>query len=339
MQQFDRDKQSGVLVVDKPSGPTSHDVVNRVRRTLGVREVGHAGTLDPMASGVLVVMVGSCTKLSRFVSLHDKVYQATVQFGVATDTLDAMGQHTERSPVPPWLLHELRHASEALECEQPTTGVAGTRGVAPALDPQIAPRIINALHVEKHRTEQVPPVHSAIKHRGEALYKLARRGEVVQPQSRAVQVMGMQLVDARPERCELVVKLHVSKGYYVRSMARDIAQSLGVPGHLTELRRLQSASWGLDGAVKMDAAASVMRAAMVPLEQVAMRELDVVQLTEPGALRALQGKALSDHDFHAPVPAKVSAWFDPRGRLIAVGDRSKDRPTVIRAFLHALQLC
>lgn len=336
MQQFDRDKQSGVLVVDKPSGPTSHDVVNRVRRTLGVREVGHAGTLDPMASGVLVVMVGSCTKLSRFVTLHDKVYEATVKFGMATDTLDAMGQCTQQSPVPLWLVHELERASEVLRCEQSTSG---TSGAVSKLDPQIAPRITNALQVETHRIEQVPPAHSAIKHRGEALYKLARRGEAVEVSPRVVQVMGMDVVGARPERCEMVVRLHVSKGYYVRSMARDVAQSLGVPAHLSALRRLQSASWDLDGAVKMDAAASVMCAAIVPLEQVAMRELDVVQLTEPGALRALQGKALSDLDFFTPVPAKVTAWFGPCGRLIAVGDRSKDRPTVIRAFLHASQLC
>jgi len=308
---------SGLLVVDKPRGPTSHDVVGRMRRILGTRSVGHAGTLDPMATGVLVVMVGACTKLSRFLTLEDKKYRATVRLGESTDTLDAEGTITETAPIPPPIRASLA-----------TVEGGDIDVVAPSL-------LADVLAIERGRTSQVPPSHSAIKQNGVASYKKARRGEVVALPPRDIRVLDLAVVGATLEPAELHVMLHVSKGYYVRSFARDVGQGLGVPSHLSSLRRVQSGPWGLDGAVTMESEADEVRSAIISLEDVARTCLPTCELTADGARRALYGQRLADEDFSEAPGEAPTAWFDPDGRLIAVGDRSRGWPTVLRAFLHA----
>ncbi|PIE05485.1 MAG: tRNA pseudouridine(55) synthase TruB [Sorangium cellulosum] len=305
---------SGLLIIDKPRGPTSHDVVVRIRRTLNTRSVGHAGTLDPMATGVLVVMVGACTKLSRFLVLEEKKYRATVGLGTATDTLDAEGQVTREAPIPQALIEAL---------EQGKTSALLTR----------------LLEVERARMKQIPPNHSAIKTQGVASYKRARRGETLQLPARFVKVHALTIEATRLTPPELDFELHVSKGYYVRSLARDVGKELGVPAHLTSLRRIQSGVWGLKDAVSLDANAETMVASMIALEKVAGDLLASVQLTETGKRKALFGQPMTDEDFESPPGQEPTAWFGPNGKLIAVGDRSRDRPTVLRAFLHAEQMC
>ncbi len=193
--------ESGVLVVDKPRGPTSHDVVAQVRRRLKTREVGHAGTLDPMATGVLVVAVGEATKLVPWLTAHDKSYVATIRFGVETATLDAEGEVLSEHPVDLSALEE-------------------------------------AVAAERARTEQVPPAVSAIKIDGVAAHARVRRGEEVTLPARPVLVH--RLAVTRIGELEIDVELTCAKGYYVRALARDLAARLGTVAHLTMLRRTAS---------------------------------------------------------------------------------------------------
>lgn len=194
----------GVLLVDKPQGPTSFDVVQRVRRALDVDKAGHTGTLDPMATGLLVVCVGRATRLVQYLTDRDKRYTATVQLGVATDTLDAEGEVVRRDP------------PELVE----------------AIDP---PRFTAALDGFRGPITQTPPMYSAIKIDGKPLYERARAGETVDVPARDVTIFALDAGPAAPPAFDFDV--HCSKGTYVRTLAADIAGTLGVGGHLTALRR------------------------------------------------------------------------------------------------------
>ncbi len=307
---------TGLLVLDKPIGPTSHDLVARVRRLLGTRSVGHAGTLDPMASGVLLMLVGECTKLSAYLTLERKAYLAQVRFGEATDTLDATGEVTQRAEVPAEFLGAVEGLGQAPEDS-----------------------LREAMRRERERTLQVPPAHAAIKQGGVKAYALARRGEVVVLPAREVRVFAAEIVGASVVGSTLDVSLDVSKGYYVRSFARDLGESVGIPAHLSALRRTRSGPYTIEQALPWEQAVNHWREALVPLEQVARTLLPEIPITEEGAIRAVQGKSLGDEDFVRPPPDVPSAWFTPSGRLVAVGDRSRDRPTVLRAFPSGLGVC
>lgn len=307
----------GVLVVDKPRGPTSHDVVGRVRRLLGERRVGHAGTLDPMATGVLVVLVGEATKLAPFLTAEDKRYTARVALGAGTDTLDAEGQVVARGEVPEAVLAELR---------------------AIAASPDAAPDglVAAALREESARTDQVPPVFSAIQIGGERSHELARAGKEVELAPRAVEVRALRCLGAEAgEAPSLEIEVLVSKGYYVRSLARDVGVRLGVPAHLSALRRVQSGAFTVEGAVSLDAGADVLRGALVPVPEAVARALPVGRLTEAGAVRARQGKRLTAEDFEegaAPPPVGAAAWIDGGGQLVAIGEGRGDGFAVVRGF-------
>ncbi|APR79864.1 tRNA pseudouridine synthase B [Minicystis rosea] len=288
----------GVAVVDKPGGMTSHDVVARVRRLLGTRRVGHAGTLDPMATGVLVVLVGEATKLGPYVTAHEKRYEARVAFGMATDTLDREGTPTAHAEVPAWLGEE----------------IAGGGG----------PRLAAAIADERARREQIPPAFSAIQVDGRRSYDRARAGEVVELPARPVEVIDLQMlggaVPAAPELPFVDLALVVSKGFYVRSLARDLGDRLGVPAHLTALRRTASGPFTLATARPLDAEA--LRGGIVPLDEAARAALPIGRLTEDGVLRARRGQRISLDDFtEAPPDHETAAWLDANGRLVAVGGR------------------
>src|SRR6185436_18934130 len=178
----------GVFVVDKPAGCTSHTVVAGLRKRLGTRAVGHAGTLDPMATGVLLLLVGEATKLSPYLSLETKAYRAEVLFGRGTDSLDTDGKILVESPVPENALEEQRlHAAFA---------------------------------AERERTLQVPPAVSAIQIGGRRAHELTRQGKPPDLPPRPVRVESLELLGVQADRIELSV--HVSKGYYVRALARDL---------------------------------------------------------------------------------------------------------------------
>ena len=317
----------GVLIVDKPLKLTSHDVVARARRALGTKRIGHAGTLDPMASGVLVLLAGEATKLAPFLTAHDKRYEAAVTLGAATDTLDAAGSITAEASVPSELLDEIKRA----------IAIANERGPLSGADlAEEAPLLRRALEGEQARTEQTPPAYSAIKVGGQRSYDRARAGEVIDLEPRAVRVLSLRLLprprnagagadtgaeaisNARPT---LHLDLEVSKGYYVRSFARDLGDRLGVPAHLSALHRTRSGPFRVESAVPLSAGPEALRAALVPIERAAAESLPAARLTEAGAARARNGKTMSPSDFTVPPPAsgELSAWLDPTGELVAVG--------------------
>jgi tRNA pseudouridine55 synthase len=314
----------GVLVLDKPRGPTSHDVVFRVRRALRTRAVGHAGTLDPMATGVLVVAVGEATKLVPWLTAHDKGYAATIELGVETDTLDAEGREVRR--VAP--SDELREA-----LRQP--GGTDENGL-PAAPAALRAALRAAFEGERERTLQIPPSYSAIRTDGERAFTRARRGEVVELEARSVVVHRLELAGWTAEPPSLEVTLDVGKGYYVRALARDLATALGTAGHLTALRRTRSGCFTVAEAVSPDTPPEALRAAVEPLAQVAARALPVARLSETGARDARYGRPVQASDLEeisSGPPHVPCAWVDGEGRLVAVGEREDDgRGRVLRGF-------
>lgn len=273
---------------------TSHDVVNEARRLYGTRAVGHAGTLDPMASGVLVLVFGEATKLAAHLTAADKEYRATVTFGRGTDTLDADGRATSEQPLANGWLNEDRLAA--------------------------------SLDAERTRTWQSPPEFSAISVGGERSYRRARRGEPVALEPRAVSVEKLDLVgrDAR----SLTFVLTVSKGYYVRAFARDVGLSLGVPAHLSELVRLSSGPFRIEEAVPWP---PTELPELLSLPTAARAVLPAITLSPSGVERARVGKHLSEADFVGAPPAdETSAWFAEDGRLIALGGPDPDRSYRVR---------
>jgi tRNA pseudouridine55 synthase len=206
---------SGVLVLDKPVGMTSHDVVQAVRRGTGIRRAGHTGTLDPRASGVLVVLIGPAVRLSEYVSASDKRYQATVRLGSATDTFDAEGRIT-------------------------STGIASDIS---------EDKFLEALQGFVGEIEQVPPPYSAIKIEGRKAYEMAREGEEVNLQPRKIHVYSLDLLEWSPP--EAVIDVFCSSGTYVRSLANDLGANLGCGAHLVGLRRTRSGRFTLRDAVPL----------------------------------------------------------------------------------------
>jgi tRNA pseudouridine55 synthase len=309
-------KPSGVLVVDKPRGPTSHDVVARLRRTLATREIGHAGTLDPMATGVLVALVGEATKLASYLTAEDKEYEATIELGTETDTLDAQGAVTRRSEVP-------EETCAALHAARPPR-----TGHPPVLDLAIAG--------ERARKEQIPPSFSAIHEGGERAYRRARRGDAVTLLPRPVSVKCMEVLGAGLEpRPWLTVRTTASKGYFVRALARDLAAALGTVGHLVALRRLRSGSFSLEEAVPWDGAPDNMVAHLIPLAVAAARAMRISTLSEIGARDARVGRPISPVDLEHRGQG-LSAWVDGRGELVAVGEVGEDGVgRVVRGFRGA----
>jgi tRNA pseudouridine55 synthase len=335
----------GVLVIDKPMGPTSHDAVARARRALKTKRIGHAGTLDPMASGVLVVLVGEATKLAPFLTAHEKSYVAVVAFGAATTTLDAEGEITAEAPVPEWLLEEIARA-EALGrgSIDGDGGESGGEGGDAALA-RAAPRLHAAIAAERARGEQVPPAFSAIKVAGQRSYSIARGGGAPELPPRPVSVQRLEIAPRAPAEgagsgrasvalARVALSMDVSKGYYVRSLARDIGEHLGVPSHLASLRRTKSGPFSLASAVPLDASPEALRGALVPVARAAAESMAVARLTPEGEKRARDGKRLDAADFTEPPPAsgELSAWLNPEGGLVAIGATEGSRLVIHRGF-------
>jgi tRNA pseudouridine55 synthase len=311
-----RRTRDGVLVIDKPRGPTSHDVVARLRRALGTREIGHAGTLDPMATGVLVIAVGQATKLAPYLTAADKAYEATIALGVETDTLDAEGEETRRADVP----LSMREALEKL------------RGG------NVHAHMAKAIEAERARTLQVPPAFSAIKTDGERSYDRARRGEATELAARPVRVHAIDVLDGGAEAAArgtppwIALSIDVSKGYYVRALARDLAAALGTVGHLTALRRTRSGPFTLEEAMPLDTPADELEARLMTIERAATRSLPSARLTDAGARDAGFGRAVRVDDL-GTASEGPHAWLAPDGRLIAVGAIAEDGAGhVLRGF-------
>ncbi|HYT40624.1 MAG TPA: tRNA pseudouridine(55) synthase TruB, partial [Acidimicrobiia bacterium] len=229
----------GLVVVDKPAGCTSHDVVARMRRIYGLRRVGHAGTLDPDATGVLLVGLGRATRLLRFLTETGKVYRGEVAFGVATDTLDAAGTETDRSPMPALTADDLE---------------------------AVLPRFLGTI-------AQIPPMVSAVKVDGRRLHERARQGEVVDRAPRTVRIDRIQVESFTPgEFPRARVLVECGSGTYIRSLAADLGEALGGCAHLAGLRRLQVGPFPVEEARTLEEIADGPDKALLPMVE-AVRHL------------------------------------------------------------------
>jgi tRNA pseudouridine55 synthase len=298
----------GVLIIDKPAGFTSHDVVARVRRILRERRVGHTGTLDPFATGVMVVLVGRATRVAQFLSGAVKEYEAIVRFGYATDTGDVTGAKVETSPAQNEDGARVLNLSER-EIE---AALASLRG----------------------EIEQVPPMYSAKKVQGRKLYELARRGVEIERAAvrvtihelEAVRLDGALMRHNEDQTCDMKVRVLCSAGTYIRTLAEAIGERLGVAAHLAALRRTRAGDFKIEEAMSLDElksraeAGGDVRDFLLPLDA-ALSGLPFVHLTADEARRALHGIALrleagTQSTWLAGEPVRMR---DADGHLIAVG--------------------
>ncbi|HID95855.1 MAG TPA: tRNA pseudouridine(55) synthase TruB [Candidatus Latescibacteria bacterium] len=212
----DISNMDGVLIVNKELGWTSHDVVAKLRSILGVRKIGHTGTLDPAATGVLVILIGKATRILRFLDDNQKEYIAEIRLGISTDTLDAEGR-VEKITEVPW------------------TSLDSIKAICKGFEGEI---------------EQIPPVYSAVKIGGQRLYQLARKGRAVHPSPRRVNIYEIEVVNWQPP--SLVLRVVCSRGTYIRTLAADIGGKLGCGGHLSGLRRVRSGEFTIDRALSVE---------------------------------------------------------------------------------------
>jgi tRNA pseudouridine55 synthase len=290
---------NGIVVINKPDGLSSAQVVARVKRLLGARKVGHTGTLDPFARGVLVCCLNQATRLARFLSERPKIYEGVLMLGVETDTQDATGRVT---------------------AEHLVTGVA-EEGLLRVLQ-----RYEGAYH-------QAPPAYSALKHEGTPLYTLARRGRPVQKPARKVFIYHLRLMAAELPRVRFEVRC--SAGTYIRTLCADIGRDLGCGGHLSELTRLESGGFTLDEALTLEdledlACRGALSQAVIPMARALPAATEIT--AGPALLEKVwHGRALSLADVGlegAPDDGRLLKLIDSRGELLALLQRAPGAGTI-----------
>lgn len=293
----------GVLLVDKPEGPTSHDVVAVARRLLGVRRIGHAGTLDPLATGLLVLMIGRATRLATFLSGVDKTYRGVVRLGVATDTYDRDG-----APLGP-------PGEVKVDREQVLAALAGFRGTI----------------------VQVPPVYSAKKIHGTPMYRLARRNRPVSPTPITVTFHSITLVAFAGDEVE--IEAQVSAGTYLRSLAHDLGQALGCGAHLQSLRRTAAGPFRVEDALTpaaLETLAPRVADRILPLEDIPLG-LPTLHLTAAGthAIRHGRpcglGEVTGPRETLAPGRCRLKG---PEGSLVGIGEVLLQAPSEARPLIR-----
>ena len=295
----------GILLIDKPAGLTSHDVVQQVRRLCGTRKVGHAGTLDPMATGVLVVAVGDGTKILQFLHADNKSYRATFRLGLTTDTLDITGEVLQERALPS-------------DCPERLTQVcAGFRG----------------------EIEQVPPMFSALKKNGVPLYKLARKGEEVERKARPVTIERLEITAI--DLPYVTIEVDCSKGTYIRSLIDDIGAALGCGACLTALRRLRSGRFRLEDCLDWQQIQQASPSGMVSLPE-ALGDLAAVQVIESATVTLAHGIPPTLEEVEGALQLEVGELvrITSHGQLAAIGrfdpSRSEEKRgdfKLIRVFL------
>ena len=302
----------GVLIIDKPAGMTSHDVVARMRRILGEKRVGHTGTLDPFATGVLVILIGRATRLAQFLSGAEKEYEAIIRLGYATDTGDLTG-----APV-----------------EQPNTKAQST-------DSFCSEKIETALASLRGEIEQTPPMYSAKKIAGRKLYELARRGEEVERKPVRVIISDFEVIahDGVPARNndgsrDLAVRVVCSAGTYIRTLAEDFGRRLGLGAHVAALRRTRAGRFMIADALTLERLSELADSAKIDSALIspdaAMAHLPAVSVSADDLSRTLHGIDLRIED------AETSDWSDGQavrmrdadGDLVAVGFYDEGRKTL-----------
>lgn len=299
-----------MLVVDKPAGPTSFDVVARVRRALRARKAGHAGTLDPAATGVLVVCLEEAVRLQQYLADADKAYLATVAFGAATTTEDAEGEVVAEAD------------ASGLGEEALRAALAGFRGAV----------------------TQLPPMYSAVRVGGRRLHEAARAGEEVPRAPRQVRIDALELVElGPPEGGRRLARLSVrcGKGTYVRTLAADLGRALGLPAHLAALRRTAASGFELDEAIPLEALEALagdggpeaVRARIVP-PALALRGLAEVRVAPAEAIALAHGRQVAA----PPDREGMVRAVDAQVRLVAICRASGGRLRPVRVFLTAAEL-
>jgi len=276
---------TGLLLVDKPAGLTSHDVVDRIRRAAGIRRVGHTGTLDPGATGLLILCLGHATRLSEHLTGLDKTYEGVMRLGIISDSYDRDGTILEERPVPPLTPAEIQAACD---------GFTGT-------------------------IEQVPPMVSAVKVGGERLYKKARKGEVVERKARQVTVH--EFAALAYEEPDVRLRVSCSSGTYVRSLCHEVGQILGCGAILAALRRTLVGRHSVDNALPVGQLSNqdAVKEHLVPMEDALDLPAIVVRPSSRSVVAA--GGGLVDADLETPCPVR-SGWVQiksDRGRLLALG--------------------
>ena len=210
---------NGIIVINKHKGCTSHDIVYKVKKICN-EKVGHTGTLDPMATGVLPLLIGKGTLCAKYLINHDKIYRATIQLGIETDTLDAEGTIVNTKEVSGEMLNE--------------------------------EYIINILDTFLGKQEQVPPMYSAIKVNGKKLYQYAREGKTIEVQPRNIEIYNIKLLEVNKENKQIKFEVHCSKGTYIRSLCSDISKKLGTIGHMIELQRVQVGEFNISNSITLE---------------------------------------------------------------------------------------
>lgn len=300
----------GILIVDKPEGPTSFDVVKRLRRLGRERKAGHTGTLDPMATGVLPLCLGNATKLSALLVDADKEYEGVVRFGIETDTYDGTGEVVREAD------------ASSLEQEAVEAAVLAMQG----------------------EYWQTPPMYSAVKVGGRRLYELARKGEEVERRPRKVRVEKIELRSWDPARAEATIFAHVSKGTYMRSIAHELGEALAVGGHLASLRRLRSGPFSIERALPLATLLewlslgeeAAIAAAVVPMRE-ALPELPEVLLDEARDRKVSHGMALGSRDLVELGAPRLQEGEKVRligvgGELLAVAQVQQGRMRYVRVL-------
>ena len=286
---------TGVLLIDKPSGPTSHDVVARIRRASGQRRIGHTGTLDPLATGLLPLLFGQATRLSALLTGSDKTYEAAIRLGFATDTDDADGK----------------------------TVHGAVRSVARSGGPVHRARIDAALDAFRGTFNQRPPAHSAKKVAGRRAYEMARQDRPLDLAPVPVTVHALELLDVGAD----IVRIRVTAtaGFYVRALARDLGEALGCGAHLQELRRTRSGTFEVAEAIPLEEAERLgpgVSGRLIPAAE-ALPALVAVRLTEAGVRRARHGNSVGPehvegHWLPPPSTAGPVKVMAPDGELLAL---------------------
>ncbi len=278
---------NGLFNVNKPQGISSHTVVNTVRRFSGIRRVGHGGTLDPMATGVLLVCVGQAVRVTEYLIDHDKKYRARVRLGIETDTYDATGTVTSQRDL----------------------------SVTPG-------EIERALVSFVGKISQHPPAYSAIKRDGVALYRLARRGVEVETEARQVEIFSLTRVDIKLPEVEFEV--HCSKGTYIRSLAHDLGEKLGCGAHLAALTRLASGKFKLEDSLTLDQLREAFERGdglkyLISLDR-ALEQFDAIKVDAATAQKIINGLSLVSEQ---PVETPLARLYSD-GKIIALMERGSE---------------
>ena len=296
----------GILIIDKPMGLTSHDVVARVRRILKTKRVGHTGTLDPFATGVLVLMIGKATRLAQFLDKDEKEYEAVVKFGHETDTGDRTGQ--KRDPGQ----NHLRQRVDESEFSLDDTALEA------------------ALNKFRGPIQQTPPMYSAKKVDGRKLYELAREGKEIERKSVEVTISKLEAVGSTSEASDLLtIAVACSAGTYIRTLAENIGRELGIGAHLEELRRTRAGKFTILQSYSLDALEQLTEpaTAMLPIDE-AVSHLPELRLTTDRVDRTRNGLASRFEGGEIPTNGSAVRMVTPEDELAAIGVYDADENTV-----------